>query len=133
MTSRGWFVSGGCRVIETGADTARHDGELDVIIDDPTGLFAPSALGSWDDQGPARGHGSEALEHAQTMGAQVGSRSLDRQEANLFLRLVRDRYEKGPFILMSSKNFRDWPEIFAGDETQSSCPTWPLAGSDSDR
>ena len=43
-------------------------------------------------------------------------RPLDRQEANLFFRLVSARYEKGSIILTSNKHVRDWPEIFAGDE-----------------
>ena len=47
---------------------------------------------------------------------EVGFRPLDRQEANLFFRLVRARCEKGSIILTSNKHVRDWPEIFAGDE-----------------
>ena len=46
---------------------------------------------------------------------EVGFRPLDRQEANLFFRLVSGRYEKGSIILTSNKHVRDWPEIFAGD------------------
>ena len=47
---------------------------------------------------------------------EVGFRPLDRQEANLFFRLVSARYEKGSIILTSNKHARDWPEIFADDE-----------------
>ena len=47
---------------------------------------------------------------------EVGFRPLDRQEANLFFRLVSSRYEKGSIILTSNKHVRDWPEIFADDE-----------------
>ena len=47
---------------------------------------------------------------------ELGFRPLDRQEANLFFRLVSARYEKGSIILTSNKHIRDWPEIFAGDE-----------------
>lgn len=47
---------------------------------------------------------------------EVGFRPHDRQEANLFFRLVSARYEKGSIILTSNKHVRDWPEIFAGDE-----------------
>jgi len=47
---------------------------------------------------------------------EVGFRPLDRQEANLFFRLVSARYEKGSIILTSNKHVRDWPEIFADDE-----------------
>lgn len=47
---------------------------------------------------------------------EIGFRPLDRQEANLFFRLVSARYENGSIILTSNKHVRDWPEIFAGDE-----------------
>ena len=47
---------------------------------------------------------------------EIGFRPLDREEANLFFRLVSARYEKGSIILTSNKHVRDWPEIFAGDE-----------------
>jgi len=47
---------------------------------------------------------------------EVGFRPLDRQEANLFFRLVSARYEKGSIILTSNKHVRDWPDIFADDE-----------------
>ena len=47
---------------------------------------------------------------------EVGFRPLDRQEANLFFRLISARYEKGSIILTSNKHVRDWPEIFADDE-----------------
>ena len=46
----------------------------------------------------------------------VGFRPLDRQEANLFFRLVSRRYERGSLILTSNKNVGSWPEVFAGDE-----------------
>ena len=47
---------------------------------------------------------------------EVGFRPLDRQEANLFFRLVSRRYERGSLILTSNKNVGSWPEVFAGDE-----------------
>jgi DNA replication protein DnaC len=47
---------------------------------------------------------------------EVGFRSLDRHEANLFFRLISARYEKGAIVLTSNKHMRDWPEIFADDE-----------------
>ena len=44
-------------------------------------------------------------------------RSLDRSEANLFLRLASSRYERGSIILTSNQPIRDWSAIFADDET----------------
>ena len=46
----------------------------------------------------------------------MGFRPLDRQEANLFFRLVSRRYERGSLILTSNKNVGSWAEVFAGDE-----------------
>jgi DNA replication protein DnaC len=48
---------------------------------------------------------------------EVGFRQLDRSEANLLFRLVSARYEKRGDRLTSNKQVRDWPEIFAGDES----------------
>ena len=47
---------------------------------------------------------------------EVGFRPLNREEANLFFRLVSRRYERGSMILTSNKNVGSWPEVFAGDE-----------------
>lgn len=47
---------------------------------------------------------------------EVGFRPLDRQEANLFFRLVSHRYERASLILTSNKQVGAWPEVFAGDE-----------------
>ena len=58
---------------------------------------------------------------------EVGFRPLDRQEANLFFRLVSARYEKGSIILTSNKHVRDWPEIFAGDEILTTALNRPAA------
>ena len=47
---------------------------------------------------------------------EVGFRPLNREEANLFFRLVSRRYERGSMILTSNKHVGSWPEVFAGDE-----------------
>ena len=47
---------------------------------------------------------------------EVGFRPLNREEANLFFRLVSRRYERGSLILTSNKHVGAWPEVFAGDE-----------------
>ena len=65
---------------------------------------------------PRRLRSKRYLNSALLVIDEVGFRPLDREEANLFFRLVSARYEKGSIILTSNKHVRDWPEIFAGDE-----------------
>jgi len=47
---------------------------------------------------------------------EVGFEPLSLKEANLFFHLISRRYEKASIIITSNKAFRDWPEVFAGDE-----------------
>jgi len=47
---------------------------------------------------------------------EVDFRPLDRIVANLLVRLVSARSERGSIVLTSNEHVRDWPEIFAGDE-----------------
>lgn len=47
---------------------------------------------------------------------EIGFRPLDRNEANLFFRLISARYERGSIVFTTNKHVRDWPDIFAGDE-----------------
>ncbi len=65
---------------------------------------------------PRRLRSKRYLNSALLVIDEVGFRPLNREEANLFFRLVSARYEKGSIILTSNKHVRDWPEIFAGDE-----------------
>jgi DNA replication protein DnaC len=65
---------------------------------------------------PCRLRSKRYLNSALLVIDEVGFRPLDRQEANLFFRLVSARYEKGSIVLTSNKHVRDWPEIFAWDE-----------------
>ena len=65
---------------------------------------------------PRRLKAKKYLNSALLIIDEVGFRPLDRQEANLFFRLISARYEKGSIILTSNKHVRDWPEIFADDE-----------------
>ena len=44
---------------------------------------------------------------------EVGYMQLDRQEAELFFRLVSERYEHGSIILTSNKYFSDWGELLS--------------------
>lgn len=65
---------------------------------------------------PARLKAKRYLNSALLIVDEVGFRPLDRNEANLFFRLISARYERGSIVLTSNKHVRDWPEIFAGDE-----------------
>ena len=44
---------------------------------------------------------------------EVGYMQLNRQEAELFFRLVSERYEHGSIILTSNKYFSDWGELLS--------------------
>ena len=65
---------------------------------------------------PRRLKATRYLNSALLVIDEVGFRPLDRQEANIFFRLVSVRFKKSSIILTSNKHVRDWPEIFAGDE-----------------
>ena len=65
---------------------------------------------------PARLRAKRYFNSALLIIDEVGIRPLDRVEANLFVRLVSARYERGSIMLTSNKHVRDWPAIFADDE-----------------
>jgi DNA replication protein DnaC len=65
---------------------------------------------------PARLKAKRYLNSVLLIIDEVGFPPLERHKANLFLRLVSARYEKGSIVLTSNKHVRDWSEIFAGDE-----------------
>lgn len=44
---------------------------------------------------------------------EIGYTQLNRQEAELFFRLVSERYEHGSIILTSNKYFSDWGELLS--------------------
>ena len=44
---------------------------------------------------------------------EIGYTQLDRQEAELFFRLVSERYEHGSILLTSNKYFSDWGELLS--------------------
>lgn len=48
---------------------------------------------------------------------EVGFQPFDRDDANLFFRLVSYRYGRGSILITSNKSIRDWPDMLAGDET----------------
>jgi len=47
---------------------------------------------------------------------EVGFDPLSAKEANLFFRFISTLYEKSSIIITTNKAFRDWPDVFAGDE-----------------
>ena len=41
---------------------------------------------------------------------------MNREEANLFFRVVSYRYGRGSICITTNKGIKDWPEMLAGDE-----------------
>jgi len=68
------------------------------------------------DVSPAR------LKHKKYMASSLlildefGYQSLDREEANLFFRVVNYRYQRGAIAITTNKGIASWPEVLAGDE-----------------
>lgn len=48
---------------------------------------------------------------------EVGFEPMTRADASLFFRLVSYRYRRGSTAITTNKSVKDWPGIFAGDET----------------
>jgi len=48
---------------------------------------------------------------------EVGFEPMSQQDASLFFRLVSYRYMRGSTAITTNKSVKDWPGIFAGDET----------------
>ncbi len=61
--------------------------------------------------------GKKYLKNSLLIVDEVGFTPMDRCEANLFFRLISNRYERAATIMTSNKSVGDWPEVFAGDET----------------
>jgi DNA replication protein DnaC len=47
---------------------------------------------------------------------EFGYQTLDRDQANMFFRLVNYRYQRGSIALTTNKGITSWPEVLAGDE-----------------
>ena len=45
---------------------------------------------------------------------------MDKKGADLLFQVISQRYEKGPIILTTNKQFKKWPEIFNNDSTLTS-------------
>ncbi len=47
---------------------------------------------------------------------EFGYQLMNREEANLFFRVVNYRYEKGSIAITTNKGITTWPEVLGGDE-----------------
>lgn len=47
---------------------------------------------------------------------EFGYQRLDREQANLFFRVVNHRYQNGSIAITTNKSITSWPEVLAGDE-----------------
>lgn len=62
------------------------------------------------------------LKHKKYMAASLlivdefGYQMFDRQESNLFFRVVNHRYQRGSTAITTNKGIGSWPEVLAGDE-----------------
>ncbi len=62
------------------------------------------------------------LKHKKYMAASLlivdefGYQTFDREEANLFFRVVNHRYRRGSIAITTNKGVASWPETLAGDE-----------------
>jgi DNA replication protein DnaC len=68
------------------------------------------------DVSPAR------LKHKKYMASSLlildefGYQALDREQANLFFRVVNYRYQRGAIAITTNKGIASWPDVLAGDE-----------------
>lgn len=51
---------------------------------------------------------------------ELGYLPVDRKGADLLFQVISQRYERGPIILTTNKQFKKWPEIFNNDSTLTS-------------
>jgi DNA replication protein DnaC len=95
----------GVRAVESGFSVAffRLEGLLDAMRQDA-------------DVPPTRLKGKEYMKAGLVIIDEVGFETFTREEANLFFRLVSDRYQRGSLCITSNKAIKDWPEMLAGDE-----------------
>jgi DNA replication protein DnaC len=51
---------------------------------------------------------------------ELGYLPIDKKGADLLFQVISKRYERGPIILTTNKQFKKWPEIFSNDSTLTS-------------
>ena len=68
------------------------------------------------DVNPARLKHKKYLASSLLIVDEMGYEPFDREEANLFFRVVNYRYQRGSICLTTNKAITDWPEMLAGDE-----------------
>jgi len=62
------------------------------------------------------------LKHKKYMAASLlivdefGYQAFDREESNLFFRVVNHRYQRGSIAITTNKGIASWPEVLADDE-----------------
>jgi DNA replication protein DnaC len=95
----------GVRAVESGFSVAffRLEGLLHAMRKDA-------------DVPPTRLKGKKSMKAGLVVIDEVGFETFTREEANLFFRLVSDRYQRGSLCITSNKAIKDWPEMLAGDE-----------------
>jgi DNA replication protein DnaC len=65
---------------------------------------------------PRRLKGKKYLKVSLLIIDEVGFQPLNRQEANLFFRMISYRYQRGSTLITTNKSVKEWPEVLAGDE-----------------
>lgn len=65
---------------------------------------------------PARLRGKKYLKVALLIIDEIGFQPMNREEANLFFRLISYRYQHGATLITTNKSIKDWPGMLAGDE-----------------
>lgn len=65
---------------------------------------------------PRRLKGKKYLKVALLVIDEVGFQPFNRQEANLFFRMISYRYQRGSTLITTNKSVKEWPEVLAGDE-----------------
>ncbi len=68
------------------------------------------------DINPARLKHKKYMSSALLVIDEFGYQAFDREEANLFFRVVNHRYRRGSIAITTNKGIASWPEVLAGDE-----------------
>jgi DNA replication protein DnaC len=69
------------------------------------------------DVAPARMRRRKYVNVALLIVDEMGLEPMSRRDATLFFRQVNYRYGRGSLLITTNKGIKDWPELFAGDES----------------